>query len=158
MGVDRWGTGGCIPHFSVENLMCFYLLLTYICLSAYVIDTGVTSLPFSMSGIRISTSFSQPILPSAPYQQVNVDDRIGIRGVDGDRKRPNFKLIFKSFLPKCVSSGTPPRAPLGGLQRPQTSSCKKVGSHTNPSPPHFLIRIDALAVSHLSHHRNTYMS
>ena len=60
MGVDRWGMGGTRPptfqlggdHIGnvppptsfaekVENLMCFYLLLTYIRLSACLIATGV---------------------------------------------------------------------------------------------------------------------
>ena len=40
-------------------------------------------------------------------------------------KRPDFKLIRKRFVPKCVClRGS---APLGGLQRPQTPSWKRLG-------------------------------
>ena len=55
---------------------------------------------------------------------MNVAYRIGIRGVHGDRK----ELIRKRFLPKCVClRGALPRTPLGGLQRPQTPSWKRLG-------------------------------
>ena len=42
-------------------------------------------------------------------------------------KRPDFKLIRKRFLQKCVCLRGSAPDPAGGLQRPQTPSWKRLG-------------------------------
>ena len=48
-------------------------------------------------------------------------------------KRPDFKLIRKRFCQNAFASGTLPRTPLGGLQRPRPPAGK--GWVTNQSVP-----------------------
>ena len=70
----------------------------------------------------------------APYQPVNVAYRIGILGVyTATEKRPDFKLIRKRFLPKCVCLRGSAPDPAGGLTAPPDPQLEKVGLHTNPS-------------------------
>ena len=63
-------------------------------------------------------------------------------------KRPDFKLIRKRFLSQnAFASGALPRTPLGGLQRPQTPSWKRLGyTPIRRASPHFRIQIYALAM------------
>ena len=48
-------------------------------------------------------------------------------------KRPDFKLIRKRFLPKCVCLRGSATDPAGGLTAPTDPQLEKVGLHTNPS-------------------------
>ena len=52
-------------------------------------------------------------------------------------KRPDFKLIRKRFLPKCVCLRGSAPDPAGGLTALPDPQLEKVGLHTNPSdvPP-----------------------
>ena len=74
-----------------------------------------------MSSIQISTTFSQSRTACLATEM-----------------RPDFKLIFKIFLPKCVCFRGSAPDPAGGLQRPPDPQLENVGSQTNPSPPTFL--------------------
>ena len=48
-------------------------------------------------------------------------------------KRPDFKLIRKRFLQKCVCFRGSALDPAGGLTAPPDPQLEKVGLHTNPS-------------------------
>ena len=76
------------------------------------------------------TSRVYHVLYMSGYQQV-----LHSHGQPATEKRPDFKLIRKRFLQKCVCLRGSAPDPAGGLTAPPESDpqLEKVGSHTNPS-------------------------